>query len=276
MSDSEDASMTFWEHLEELRRRLIVIAIAIGAFTFLSLSFSRPIESILRFPMETSINTILAGIIDRTVGAEGSMMGFFSVSLKARASNVEAELLKIGPVEGIMAYLKISITCGLLLASPIVLYQMWAFIFPALTQKERRFALPLFLVIVVFFVVGVVFAYFIVTPTVLHFSANLYPSMENRWDIGKYVNFITRLLLGFGIAFELPIVMAFLSWIGVIDARGFREKQSHAVVGIFVMSALLTPADPLSMFLMAVPLIILYQLGIFFAFLLERESESYA
>ena len=276
MSDSEDASMTFWEHLEELRRRLIVIAIAIGAFTFLSLSFSRPIESILRFPMETSINTILAGIIDRTVGAEGSMMGFFSVSLKARASNVEAELLKIGPVEGIMAYLKISITCGLLLASPIVLYQMWAFIFPALTQKERRFALPLFLVIVVFFVVGVVFAYLIVTPTVLHFSANLYPSMENRWDIGKYVNFITRLLLGFGIAFELPIVMAFLSWIGVIDARGFREKQSHAVVGIFVMSALLTPADPLSMFLMAVPLIILYQLGIFFAFLLERESENYA
>ena len=204
------------------------------------------------------------------------MMGFFSVSLKAGASIVEAELLKIGPVEGIMAYLKISIACGLLLASPIVLYQIWAFIFPALTQKEKKFALPLFLVIVAFFVVGVIFAYLIVTPTVLHFSANLFPNMANRWDIEKYVNFITRLLLGFGIAFELPIVMAFLSWIGVVNSRGFREKQSYAVVGIFVMSALLTPADPLSMFLMAVPLIVLYQLGIFFAFLLERESESYA
>ena len=150
MSDPEDASMTFWGHLEELRRRLIVIAIAIGAFTFLSLSFSRPIEAVLRFPMETSINTILGGIIDRTAGAEGSMMGFLSVSLKASASNVEAELLKIGPVEGIMAYLKISITCGLLLASPLVLYQIWAFIFPALTQQERKFALPLFLIIVLF------------------------------------------------------------------------------------------------------------------------------
>ena len=130
--------MTFWEHLEELRRRLVVIAIAIGAFTFLSLGFSRPIENVLRFPMETSINTILAGIIDRTVGIEGSMMGFLSVSLKAGASIVEAELLKIGPVEGIMAYLKISIACGLLLASPIVLYQIWAFIFPALTQQEKN------------------------------------------------------------------------------------------------------------------------------------------
>ena len=276
MSDTEDASMTFWEHLEELRRRLIVIAIAIGAFSILSLSFSRPIEAILRFPMETSINNILAFIIDRSIGEEGSMMGFLSVSLKAGASNVEAELLKIGPVEGIKAYLKISIASGVLLASPIVLFQIWAFIFPALTQHEKRYALPLFLVIVAFFVVGVVFAFLVVTPTVLHFSANLYPNMANRWDIEKYVNFITRLLLGFGIAFELPIVMAFLSWIGVVDSKGFREKQRYAVVGIFVMSALLTPADPLSMFLMAVPLIVLYQLGIFFAFLVERESESYA
>ena len=276
MSDTKDASMTFWEHLEELRRRLIVIAITIGAFSILSLSFSRPIEAILRFPMETSINNILAFIIDRSIGEEGSMMGFLSVALKAGASNVEAELLKIGPVEGIKAYLKISIASGVLLASPIVLFQIWAFIFPALTQHEKRYALPLFLVIVAFFVVGVIFAYLIVTPTVLHFSANLFPNMANRWDIEKYVNFISRLLLGFGIAFELPIVMAFLSWIGVVDSKGFREKQRYAVVGIFVMSALLTPADPLTMFLMAVPLIVLYQLGIFFAFLLERESDSYA
>lgn len=276
MTDSEDASMTFWEHLEELRRRLIVIAIAIGTFSILSLSFGRPIEAILRFPMETSISNILAAIIDRTVGVEGSMMGFLSVSLKAGASNVEAELLKIGPVEGIKAYLKISITSGFLLASPIVLYQIWAFIFPALTRKERRYALPLFFVIVVFFVIGVVFAYLIVTPTVLHFADSLFPTAKDMWDIEKYVNFMTGLLLGFGIAFELPIVMAFLSWIGVVDSRGFRAKQSYAAVGIFVMSALLTPADPLSMFLMAVPLIVLYQLGIFFAFLLERESESHA
>ena len=276
MSQFEDLSMTFWGHLEELRRRLIIIAVAVGVFTFLSLSFSRPIEKVLRFPMETSINNILAAVIDRTIGEEGSMMGFLSISLRAGASNVEAELFKVGPVEGIMAYLKISITCGLLLASPIVLYQIWAFIFPALTQQERRFALPLFLIIVVFFVIGVIFAYLIVTPTVLHFSAKLFPDMANRWDIEKYVNFLTRLLLGFGIAFELPIVMAFLSWIGVINAQGFRERQSYAVVAIFVMSAMLTPADVVSMLLMAVPLIGLYQLGIFFAFLLERESESYA
>ena len=214
MSEPEDSSMTFWEHLEELRKRLIVIAVAVAVFTFLSLSFSQPIEKVLRFPMETSINKILAVLIENTVGEEGSMMGFLSIALRAGASEVEAELFKVGPIEGIMAYLKISSACGLLLASPIVLYQIWAFIFPALTQQERRFALPLLLVIVFFFVIGVIFAYLIVTPTVLHFSAKLFPDMANRWDIEKYVNFLTRLLLGFGIAFELPIVMAWYCQFG--------------------------------------------------------------
>jgi sec-independent protein translocase protein TatC len=175
-----------------------------------------------------------------------------------------------------MAYLKISITCGVLLASPIVLYQVWAFIFPALTQAEKKFALPLFLVIVFFFLGGAIFAYFIVAPVVMGFAANLYIDLEDLWELERYVNFLARLLLGFGIAFELPIVMAFLSRIGVINAQGFRERQSYAVVGIFTMSAMLTPADVLSMLLMAVPLILLYQLGIFLAFLVEQESESYA
>ena len=93
------------------------------------------------------------------------------------------------------------------------------------------------------------------------------------WDLEKYINFVTRLILGFGIAFELPIVMAFLSRIGIIDAQGFREKQSYALLGICVMSALLTPADPGSMLLMAIPLFVLYQLGIFFAYLVEKEAE---
>ena len=168
-----------------------------------------------------------------------------------------------------MAYLKIGVTTGVVLSLPIVLYQLWAFIFPALNRTERRFAVPLFLIIVAFFALGAVFAYFIVTPVVLHFSAQLFPELPNRWDLEKYVNFVTRLILGFGIAFELPIVMAFLSRIGVINANGFREKQNYALLGICVMSALLTPADPGSMILMAVPLFLLYQLGIFFAYLVE-------
>ncbi len=272
-TEVNEVAMTFWEHLEELRRRIIISAIAIAVFTVLSLSFSKPIEKVIKFPLGTSMNTLIANAIDAIGGSEGSILGFFALALRSGTSSVNAILMKVGPLEGIMAYLKLGITTGILLSLPIIIYHIWAFVFPALNREERRFALPLFLIIVVFFIFGAAFAYFIVTPVVLQFSAQLLPELPNMWDLEKYINFITRLILGFGIAFELPIVMAFLSRIGVIDARGFREKQSYALLGICVMSALLTPADPGSMLLMAIPLFVLYQLGIFFAYLVEKEVE---
>lgn len=273
--ESNDVAMTFWEHLEELRRRIIIAATAIGIFTVLCLSFSKPIEKVIMFPLRTSMNTLIANAIETTLGSDGSIFGFLAVTLRAGASSINAELMKVGPLEGIMAFLKLGVTAGILLALPIIIYQVWAFIFPALNREEKRFAVPLFLIIVAFFTVGAVFAYFIVVPVVLQFSAQLFPEMPNRWDLENYISLVTKLILGFGIAFELPIVMAFLSRIGVINARGFREKQNYALLGICVISALLTPADPWSMLLMAIPLFILYQLGIFFAYLVEKEQEVY-
>ena len=273
--ESKDVAMTFWEHLEELRRRIIIAAIAIGIFTVLCLSFSKPIEKVVMFPLRTSMNALIASAIETTVGSDGSIFGFLAVTLRAGASSIDAILMKVGPLEGIMAFLKLGVTAGILLASPIIIYQVWAFIFPALNREEKRFAVPLFLTIVAFFIIGALFAYFIVVPVVLQFSAQLYPEMPNMWDLENYLSLVTKLILGFGIAFELPIVMAFLSRIGVINARGFREKQNYALLGICVMSALLTPADPWSMLLMAIPLFVLYQLGIFFAYLVEKEQEVY-
>ncbi len=273
--ESKDVAMTFWEHLEELRRRIIIAAITIGIFTVVCLSFSKPIEKVVMFPLRTSMNSLIANAIETTLGSDGSIFGFLAVTLRAGASSINAELMKVGPLEGIMAFLKLGVTAGILLALPIIIYQVWAFIFPALNREERRFAVPLFLIIVAFFTIGAVFAYFIVVPVVLQFSAQLFPEMPNRWDLENYISLVTKLILGFGIAFELPIVMAFLSRIGVINARGFREKQNYALLGICVISALLTPADPWSMLLMAIPLFILYQLGIFFAYLVEKEQEVY-
>ena len=273
--ESNDVAMTFWEHLEELRRRIIIAAIAVGIFTVVCLSFSKPIEKVVMFPLRTSMSTLIANAIETTVGGDGSIFGFLAVTLRAGSSSIDAVLMKVGPLEGIMAFLKLGVTAGILLASPIIIYQVWAFIFPALNREEKRFAVPLFLIIVAFFIIGAVFAYFIVVPVVLQFSAQLFPEMPNMWDLENYLSLVTKLILGFGIAFELPIVMAFLSRIGVINARGFREKQNYALLGICVMSALLTPADPWSMLLMAIPLFILYQLGIFFAYLVEKEQEVY-
>ena len=273
--ETNEVAMTFWEHLEELRRRIIIAAIAIGIFTVLCLSFSKPIEKVVMFPLQTSMSTLIANAIDAAVGGDGSIFGFLAITLRGGASGIDAILMKVGPLEGIMAFLKLGVTAGILLALPIIIYQVWAFIFPALNREEKRFAVPLFLIIVAFFTIGAVFAYFIVVPVVLQFSAQLFPEMPNMWDLENYLSLVTKLILGFGIAFELPIVMAFLSRIGVINARGFREKQNYALLGICVMSALLTPADPWSMLLMAIPLFILYQLGIFFAYLVEKEQEVY-
>jgi len=266
------AEMTFLEHLEEFRRRVIVSLITVGFFMLISLSFGKPIERILRLPLDLSTNALLASLIEKINGSSASFFGFLAITLRASASSVNATLMKLSPLSGITTYLKVSMTFGALLASPVVLYQVWAFIMPALTSREKKVLLPLFFIILCFFLGGALFAFFIVVPVVFDFSAQLYPSMINNWDIEQYFNFILQLLLGFGIAFELPIVMAFLAWMGAIDTNGFREKRGLATIGIFVLSAFLTPSDPGSMLLMAVPLTLLYELGIFFAYLLERPS----
>ena len=264
------AEMTFLEHLEEFRRRVIVSLITVGFFMLISLSFGKPIERILRLPLDLSTNVLLASLIEKVNGPSASFFGFLAITLRASASSVNATLMKLSPLSGITTYLKVSMTFGALLASPVVLYQVWAFIMPALTSREKKVLLPLFFIILFFFFGGALFAFFIVVPVVFDFSAQLYPSMINNWDIEQYFNFILQLLLGFGIAFELPIAMAFLAWIDAIDTNGFQEKRGLATIGIFVLSAFLTPSDPGSMLLMAVPLILLYELGIFFAYLLER------
>ncbi len=271
---SNDVAMTFWEHLGELRKRIIISLIALGVFTVLGLSFTEPIKYVLELPLKSPITNMIANTIEARAGGEGSTLGFLALALRAGGSNVRAELILTGAFQSIMAYLTIGITTGVLLSLPIILYQIWMFVFPALNSSEQRLALPLFFIIIFFFLLGAFFAYFIVVPVVLQFAAGLFPGLRNLWDLKGYISFVTLLIFGFGIAFELPIVMAFLARIGVIDSRGFRGKQRYALLGICVMSALLTPADPTSMLLMAIPLFILYQLGIFFAFLVEKEAET--
>lgn len=270
---SNDVAMTFLEHLGELRRRIIISLIALGIFTVLGMTFNKPVLYLLELPMRSPFTNIVADLIELRAGSESSTLGFLSLTLRSGSSSLEAEIILTGVFEIIMSYLTIGITAGIILSLPIILYQIWMFIFPALNSKERRIALPLFFTIVFFFLLGTVFSYFIVVPVVLQFAAGLFSDYQNLWDLKSYLSSVTGLILGFGVAFELPVVMAFLARIGIIDSRGFRGKQRIALMGICVLSAVLTPADPGSMLLMAIPLFFLYQLGIFFAFLVEKEVE---
>jgi sec-independent protein translocase protein TatC len=141
---SNDVAMTFWEHLEELRRRIIISLIALGVFTVLGLSFTKPIKYALELPMKSPITNMIANTIEARAGGEGSTLGFLALALRAGGSNVRAELILTGAFQSIMAYLTIGITTGVLLSLPIILYQIWMFVFPALHSSEQRLALPLF------------------------------------------------------------------------------------------------------------------------------------
>ncbi len=270
----DERPMTFLEHLDELRTRIFRALIAIVLGTVISFYFNKYVVFVLKIPLTIQINDILAGFIDLVHKKDGSLLSFFSLVLRARSHVVNAELFKEGPLEGILAFLGISVAFGCLLASPVVLYQIWAFVLPALKDTEKRIALPLFFLVCLFFTAGSMFAYFVVAPVVLQFSAGLFPGLQNQWMIGRHVSFMIRLLLGFGIGFELPIVMGFLARIGVIDANGFQDRRRYAIVLIFIASALLTPADALSMLLMAIPLIALYEMGIWIAVFVGRREHT--
>lgn len=260
-------------HFDELRRRLVISVAAIVVAVCISLYLNQFIVSALELPLTFQFNNILANSIEFIFGKEnitGSTIGFIALFLHSKAIAIKATIFKEGPLEGITAFFNVSIAFGILIASPIVLYQIWVFLLPALKKGEKRLALPLFFIVIFFFVLGALFAYIVVTPVVFQFSASLFSGkFENQWMIGKYVGFVIQLMLGFGIGFELPVIMAFLAKLGIIDANGFRERRRYAVVLIFIASAILTPMDILSMFLMAVPLLFLYQLGIWAATFIE-------
>jgi sec-independent protein translocase protein TatC len=278
-SDRDDSKeMTFLEHLEELRRRLIVCIVAVFVGMVISIWLKNQVLFLLELPLNFRAQRFIGDLVGALAGDRGndSVWDFISVFLRSRSSmRTNVSIIITGPLESFLALLKISLASGAVMAAPVVLYEIWAFILPALRPNEKRYALPLFSLLTIFFIVGAVFAFFIVAPIGLEVFANLWGGyqggLRNLWTLDKYVTFVTRLILGFGVAFELPIVMAFVSYIGVMDAATFRERRRYAIILIMSVSAFLTPSDVLTMLLMAGPLMALYELGIWFAILTERK-----
>jgi sec-independent protein translocase protein TatC len=141
--------------------------------------------------------------------------------------------------------------------------------------KERRYFLPLFFITLFFFSIGAIFAFFIVTPVSIPILAGLLPSVQNQWRIDYYFSFVGWLVLAFGVSFELPVVMGFVARLGIINAKFFKKQRRIAIVLVFIASAILTPTqDPFTMCLMAIPLMILYEIGIHFATIFGSQSAS--
>lgn len=233
MSDQE----SFISHLVELRTRLVRAVVAIGVF-FVALFLwpgSGPIYDVLALPLMNAL-------------PEG------------------AKMIATGVITPFMVPVKVTALLAFMIALPYVLYQAWAFVAPGLYENERRFALPLVVASTVLFFLGVGFCYFFVFGKVFAFIHDFAPkSITPAPDIEAYFSFVITMFLAFGITFEIPIVVVVLVRMGLVSIEKLREARPYVVVGAFVVAAIVTPPDVLSQFMLAVPMCILYEAGLFLA-----------
>jgi sec-independent protein translocase protein TatC len=171
--------------------------------------------------------------------------------------------------------LQIAFFGGLVLALPVVFYQIWKFVAPGLLASEKRLALPLIAMSVACFASGTWVAYRIVLPLGLRFFLGLEPAdTTSQWAVNEYMSFVMRLLIGFGIVFEMPVLSLLLTRIGIITPQYLRQIRRYAVIGIFVMAAFFTPPDPFSQLMMALPLLVLYEISIGVSHLARRRKKT--
>jgi sec-independent protein translocase protein TatC len=171
--------------------------------------------------------------------------------------------------------IKVTMFASFVVALPVVLYQVWAFVAPGLYTHEKRLVVPLIATSTILFLVGCLFAYIVVFPTVFHFVAAFTPEgVEMNTDIQKYFDFVLTLFLAFGLAFETPIVVVILTRMGIVSIEKLKESRPYVVVGAFVIAAIFTPPDVISQLLLAFPIWILYEIGLFIAAILEKKADK--
>ena len=174
-----------------------------------------------------------------------------------------AKLLATGVVAPFFVPLKVTLFLALLIALPIVLYQIWAYVAPALYRSEKRLALPVLISSIVMFAVGMAYCYFIVFRMVFQFIAGFSPDSVNfAPDIDSYFSFVLTMFLAFGLTFEVPIFVVVLNRVGFASCTKLKKARPYVIVGAFVIAAIFTPPDALSQILLALPLVVLYQVGI--------------
>ncbi|MEO8409710.1 MAG: twin-arginine translocase subunit TatC [Propionivibrio sp.] len=244
MSEPEDKSAdSFLSHLFELRDRLIRALIAVGLI-FICL-----------FPWAKELYALLAQPLLLKLPQGGQMI----------ATDVVGVFL---------VPMKVALMVAFLIALPYVLYQIWAFVAPGLYANEKKLALPLVGASVILFFVGMAFAYFLVFPTVFGFMAKVAPEgVAWMTDIEKYLSFVLTSFLAFGVTFEVPVVVIVLVRVGVVELATLKEWRSYVVVGAFVIAAIFTPPDVISQLMLAIPLCLLYELGLLMARFVGKRAD---
>lgn len=232
MSVQEDS---FISHLIELRDRLLRCVVALVVVFACLMPWAGDIYDVLAHPMMQAL-------------PEGTRM------------------IATGVVTPFFVPMKVTLMVAFVIALPFLLYQAWAFIAPGLYAHEKRLALPLVVGSTVLFVAGMAFCYFFVFGTVFKFIATFAPkSITPAPDIEQYLSFVMSMFLAFGITFEVPVFVIILTKMGVVDVAKLKEARPYVIVGAFVVAAVVTPPDVVSQLMLAIPMCLLYELGIFLA-----------
>ena len=170
---------------------------------------------------------------------------------------------------------KLTLVAAVFIAIPYILYQVWSFVAPGMYKHEKRFAIPLLVSSVALFYLGAAFAYYVVFPLIFAFFTSVGPEdITIMTDINSYLNFVLKLFFAFGIAFEIPIAAILLIWAGITTPDDLARKRPYIIVGCFVFGMLLTPPDVISQSLLAVPMWLLFELGVFFGRLIQRDEDK--
>jgi len=227
----KEVEMSFLDHLEELRWRIIYSLIGIVIGTIIAWIF-----------IDFLIDNILL--------------------IPAKQANFKLQNLR--PFGQLFIYFQVAIIVGLILSIPNVFYHIWKFISPALKEKERKYVTGIVVFTTFCFICGVVFAYFVMLPLTLKFAAQFgSATIENNFSIDEYFSIVLSVILGAGLVFELPMLSFFLSKIGILNPTFMRKYRRHALVTILIFAAILTPGtDPVSQIILAIPLVILYEISI--------------
>jgi sec-independent protein translocase protein TatC len=275
-SEIEASRAPLLDHLVELRQRLIICVAALFLGAIVCFAFSEPIYLFLLHPFEVAAQMLAA---QKAGGPDHGPFDLLLVLVNVKEAPVvpgqELKLVFTAPLEFFFTKMKLAVFGAIVLTFPVLAWQVYGFVAPGLYKREKRAFLPFLLAAPVLFLIGTGLVYFVMLPFVLWFSLNQQilgsgpVSVELLPKVSDYLSLVTTLLLAFGLSFQLPVVLTLCGLAGLISSKALAAGRRYAIVAIVVVAAIVTPPDPISQLMLAVPLVLLYEISIWCVRLIE-------
>jgi len=248
------------EHLGELRNRILISLIAVAITFGICFYYSEHIFRILTAPLHYTL----------ALSFDNPYISFIP------SKKPGIDLVFLAPAEALWMHIKITFIAAIIICSPLLFYEIWRFIAPGLLEKERKYALPFVITTTSLFLVGALFCFIIVLPFAMNFLLNYKTeNLTPMISVGKYIDFCLKFILAFGAIFELPVFSVFLTKMGIVTPEFLAQNRKYAVLIAFIIAAVLTPTpDAFNQTLMAVPIVILYEVGIWASRILHRKKKT--